>query len=117
MLKNEKETERNRDSFIKETAVLSSLARIIAFSYLPVDITLIMAVIEDKTANNPNSAGENSLVSRGENAIGISCEIPVPIVNTNEFLIKEFSPVFSRLSGYNLFKIIILSYKILTCDY
>ena len=41
-------------------------------SYLPIEITLIIAVIEDMIAKNPNSTGVNNLVSNGVNNTGIT---------------------------------------------
>jgi len=41
-------------------------------SYFPVEITLIIAVIEVIIANNPNSEGVNSLVRIGETKTGIA---------------------------------------------
>jgi hypothetical protein len=60
----------------------------IILSYLPVDITLIIAVIEETIARSPNSAGENILVRMGENRIGIACATAVPVVRSKDFRAK-----------------------------
>lgn len=62
----------------------------ITVSYFPVEITLIIAVIEEIIASKPNSAGVNSLVRIGENKTGIACEMPVPTVSINDFLANPF---------------------------
>jgi len=59
-------------------------------SYFPVEITLIIAVIEEIIASRPNSAGVNSLVRIGENKTGIACEMPVPTVSINDFRANPF---------------------------
>jgi hypothetical protein len=60
----------------------------ITLSYLPVDITLIMAVMEVTIARSPNSAGENILVRMGENTMGMACANAVPKVRINDFRAK-----------------------------
>jgi hypothetical protein len=87
-------TAKNNDIVADKTARLaaSSLlsATTITVSYFPVEITLIMAAIEDTMANNPNSSGVNILVSTGEKIIGIPWATAVPTDNVKECLINPF---------------------------
>lgn len=57
--------DKKRETPIRFTASFLSFAIRIAVSYLPVEITLIIAVIDTKIANNPNSLGRNKRVKIG----------------------------------------------------
>ncbi len=76
----------NKDKTTKLAPSLSSFGNMIASSYLPVEITAIIAVTERKTARTPKSSGEYNRVKIGEIKIGTACAIVVPVINVNTFL-------------------------------
>ena len=103
-------TESNSERETRLTASLLFLAITITVSYFPVEITLIITVIDDTIASSPNSSGANNRVRMGERMIGIPCETAVPNVRVNEFLINPFlfekAVMLLFASPYNPFQFI-----------